>query len=181
LRWQGAGERRSVAYQSEGFTVNHTTGRDFGALRLSEIGEIPIRARRDLPDAEDVRRAMLRKEATGDRFARLVIEADEPEKPAPADLTPEDRIGVDLGIGSFIHTSDDLSVGCLDLSDEYDRYAREQRSLARKDAGRTAGNSSDRPSPAPSTGSSERCWTLSTSSRTGWSASTTWWRSRIRM
>lgn len=39
LKWQGAGEFRSVAYQSEGFNVNHTTGHDFGTLTLSKIGE----------------------------------------------------------------------------------------------------------------------------------------------
>lgn len=39
LKWQGRGEFRSVAYQSEGFNANHTTGQRFGTFTLSKIGE----------------------------------------------------------------------------------------------------------------------------------------------
>ncbi|WP_227378922.1 RNA-guided endonuclease InsQ/TnpB family protein [Haladaptatus halobius] len=137
LKWQGAGEFRSVAYQSEGFNVNHTTGHDFGTLTLSKIGEIPIRAHRDLPDTENVKRTVLKKERTGDWFACFVVEVESPEKPDPADIDRSDCIGVDLGIQSYIHTSDDLSVECLDLESEYEQYAREQRSLDRKQHGST--------------------------------------------
>ncbi|KYH24432.1 putative transposase [Halalkalicoccus paucihalophilus] len=137
LKWQGSGEVRSVAYQSEGFNVNHTTGQDddFGTLTLSKIGEIPIRAHRDLPETENVKRAVLKKERTGDWFACFVVEVEPPEKPDPDEIDPTDCIGVDLGIQSYIHTSDDLSVECLDLADEYDHYAKEQRSLDRKQRG----------------------------------------------
>jgi putative transposase len=135
LKWQGEGEVRSVAYQSEGFNVNHTTGHNSGTLTLSKIDEIPIRAHRDLPDTENVKRAILKKERTGDWFACLVVEVERPEKPNPDEIDPADCIGVDLGIQSYIHTSDDLSVECLDLADEYDYYAKEQRSLDRKKRG----------------------------------------------
>jgi putative transposase len=60
---------------------------------------------------------------------------DTPEKPPIEEIEPEDCVGVDLGITRYIHTSDNLSVDTLDLSDEYDRYAREQRKLDRKDHG----------------------------------------------
>ncbi|NKE38037.1 IS200/IS605 family element transposase accessory protein TnpB [Natronococcus sp. JC468] len=136
LKWQGEGEVRSVAYQSEGFNVNHTTDHDdFGTLTLSKIGEIPIRAHRDLPATETVKRAILKKERTGEWFACLVIEVETPDKPNPDEIDPADCVGVDLGIQSYIHTSDDLSVECLDLSGEYDHYAKEQRSLDRKQRG----------------------------------------------
>ncbi|MCU4740094.1 transposase [Natronoglomus mannanivorans] len=135
LKWQGAGEFRSVAYQSEGFNVNHTTGHDFGTLTLSKIGDVPIRAHRDLPETENVKRAILKKERTGAWAVCFVVEGEQPEKPDPDEIDPADCIGVDLGIQSYIHTSDDLSVECLDLSDEYDQYAREQRSLDRKQRG----------------------------------------------
>ncbi|PSP52148.1 transposase [Halobacteriales archaeon QH_1_68_42] len=133
LKWQGAGEFRSVAYQSEGFNVNHTTGQEVGTLTLSKIGDVPIRAHRDLPDTENVKRAILKKERTGAWYACFVVEANAAEKPDPADIDPADCIGVDLGVLSYIHTSDDLAVDCLDLSDEYDRYAHAQRSLDRKE------------------------------------------------
>ena len=136
LKWQGPGDVRSVAYQSEGFNVNHTTDHDdFGTLTLSKIGEIPIRAHRGLPETENVKRAILKKERTGDWYACLVVEVEPPEKPNPDEIDPADCIGVDLGIQSYIHTSDDLSVECLDLADEYDHYAKEQRSLDRKQRG----------------------------------------------
>ena len=124
LKWQGTGEIRSVAYQSEGFNGNYTTGQEFGTLTLSKIGEIPIRAHRDLPDTENVKRAILKKDRTGAWFACFVVKVEQPERPNPDEIDPADCIGVDLGIQSYIHTSDDLSV-------EYDQYAREQRSLDR--------------------------------------------------
>ncbi|WP_227379446.1 RNA-guided endonuclease InsQ/TnpB family protein [Haladaptatus halobius] len=136
LKWQGAGEFRSVAYQSEGFNVNHTTGQRFGTFTLSKIGEnIPFRVHRDIPDTENVKRVILKKERTGEWFVCFVVEADEPEKPDLSDLTTDNCVGIDLGILSYIHMSDDCSVDCLDLTDSYDRYARAQRKLARKEHG----------------------------------------------
>jgi putative transposase len=58
-----------------------------------------------------------------------------PEKPVLSEIEPEDCVGVDLGITSYIHTSENLSVDTLDLSDEYDCYGREQRKLDRKEHG----------------------------------------------
>jgi len=139
LKWQGSGERRSVAYQSEGFDVDHNTGQDgYATLRLSKIGYIPIRAHRELPPTEDIKRVVLKKEPTGNWFVCLVTEHSDdelPEKPSPDTLEPANCVGVDLGILSYIHTSDDTAVDILDLSDEYDRYGREQRKLARKEHG----------------------------------------------
>ena len=139
LKWQGSGERRSVAYQSEGFDVDHNTGRDgYATLRLSKIGYIPIRAHRELPSTDQIKRVVLKKEPTGEWFVCLVTKTpddDLPEKPSPESLAPTDCVGVDLGIQSYIHTSDDTAVDTLDLSDEYDRYAREQRNLDQKEHG----------------------------------------------
>jgi len=139
LKWQGSGERRSVAYQSEGFDVDHNTGQDrYATLRLSKIGYIQIRAHRELPSTDQIKRVVLKKEPSGEWFVYLVTEQpadDLPEKPSPESLDPTDCVGVDLGILSYIHTSDDTAVDMLDLSDEYDRYAREQRKLARKEHG----------------------------------------------
>ena len=135
LKWQGAGEFRSVAYQSEGFNVDHNTGQRYGTLRLSKIGEIRVRVHRELPDTEDVSHVVLKKERTGEWYACFVVERDEPEKPDVANIDPNDCIGIDLGILSYIHTSDDLVVECVDLDKEYDRYAREQRTLDRKEHG----------------------------------------------
>jgi putative transposase len=137
LQWKGAGEFRSVAYQSEGFNVDQNTGRDsWATLTLSKIGTMPIRTHREIPDTAAIKRVVLKKERTGEWYACLVIERsddDLPEKPDPAEIDRSNCVGIDLGILSYLHTSDDISVDPIDLTDEYERYARAQRSLDRKE------------------------------------------------
>ena len=136
LKWQGTGEFRSVSYnQSSRFNVDDNTGDDrFGRLRVEKIGWFTIRAERDVPPADDIDEVILKKETTGEWFASLVTTVnDTPEKPSLSEVEPENCVGVDLGITSYIHTSENLSVDTVDLSDEYDRYAREQRKLDRKE------------------------------------------------
>jgi len=138
LQWQGAGEFRSVSYnQSSRFNVDYNTGDDrFVRLRLEKIGWFKIRADRDVPPAEDIDEVILKNETTGEWYVSLVTTMeDTPEKPPLSEIEPEDCVGVDLGITNYIHTSENLSVDMLDLSDEYDRYAREQRKLDRKEHG----------------------------------------------
>jgi putative transposase len=128
-----------VAYQSEGYDVDQNTGRnDRAMLTLSKIGTMPIHTHREIPNTDAIKRVVLKKERTDEWFACLVIEradGDLPEKPSPAKIDQTDGIGIDLGILSYLHTSDDLSVDPLDLTDEYERYARAQRSLDRKEHG----------------------------------------------
>jgi len=137
LRWQGHGEFRSVSYnQASRWNVDHNTGGDrFVRLRLEKIGWFNIRADRVIPEPDEINRVILKKETTGEWFVSLVVEVDEPEKPELSEVSLDDCVGVDLGITSYIHTSDNLSVDTLDLSDEYDRYSREQRKLNRKEHG----------------------------------------------
>ena len=140
LRWQGAGEFRSVSYnQSSRFNVDHNTGDDrFVRLRLEKIGWFNIRADRDVPSVDEIDEVILKKETTGEWYVSLVASVEDiPEKPPLSEIEPDDCIGVDLGITNYIHTSENLSVDTLDLSDEYDRYAREQRKLDRKEHGST--------------------------------------------
>jgi putative transposase len=135
LQWQGRGEFRSVSYnQSSRWNVDHNTGDDrFVRLRLEKIGWLNVRASRDVPPADEIDEVILKKETTGEWYVSLVTPVeDTPEKPPLSEVSPEDCVGVDLGITSYIHTSQNLSVDTLDLSDEYDRYAREQRKLDRK-------------------------------------------------
>jgi len=137
LRWQGRGEFRSVSYnEPRRWNVDHNTGGDrFVRLRLEKIGWFNIRADRTIPEPDEISEIILKKETTGEWFVSIVVEVDEPEKTALSDVSPEDCVGVDLGITSYIHTSDNLSVDTLNLSDEYDRYGREQRKLDRKEHG----------------------------------------------
>jgi putative transposase len=138
LKWQGTGEFRSVSYnQPRRWNVDYNTGDDrFVRLRLEKIGWFKLRAERAVPAAEDIDEVILKKEPTGEWFVSLVTTMeDTPEKPPLREIEPQDCVGIDLGITSYIHTSENLSVDTLELSDEYDRYAREQRKLARKKHG----------------------------------------------
>jgi putative transposase len=136
LTWQGASEFRSVSYnQPRRWNVDHNTGDDrFVRLRLEKIGWFRIRANRPVPAGDDIDEIILKKEKTGSWYISLVTNVEEtPAKPSLNEISPGNCIGIDLGITSYIHTSENLSVGTLDLSDEYDRYAREQRKLDRKE------------------------------------------------
>ncbi|OAQ54449.1 hypothetical protein HTG_02555 [Natrinema mahii] len=138
LKWQGAGEFRSVSYnQPRRWNVDHNTDDDrFVRLRLEKIGWFTIRADRTVPVGDEIDEVILKQEKTGNWYVSVVTEIEEtPEKPSLNTISPDDCIGVDLGITSYIHTSENLSVETLDLSDEYDRYAREQRKLDRKEHG----------------------------------------------
>ncbi len=138
LKWQGNGEFRSVSYnQPRRWNVDHNTGDNrFVRLRLEKIGWFKIRAERDVPPTDHIDEVILKKETTGEWYVSLVTTVeDTPEKPSLSEIEPEDCVGVDLGISSYIHTSKNLSVDTLDLSDEYDRCAREQRKLDRKEHG----------------------------------------------
>ncbi len=138
LRWQGRGEFRSVSYnQSSRFNVDQNTGGERCVrFRVEKIGWFRIRANRPVPDADEISEAILKKQKTGEWYLSLVVEGDEtPEKPTLSDIDPQDCVGVDLGITSYIHTSDNLTVGTLDLSAESDRLRRKQRNLSRKQHG----------------------------------------------
>lgn len=97
---------------------------------------IRVRAHRNVPDAKDISRVVLKKEKTDEWYVSFTVDTHSvPEKPSPEMLADVDCVGVDLSIQSYIHTSDNLSMGGLDLEDEYERCAREQRILARKEHG----------------------------------------------
>jgi putative transposase len=119
--------------------VDHNTGQGgYVQLELSKIGCFPVREHRPIPETDDIKRVILKKETTGEWFVTFITETPDeelPEKPSPESLDDRDCVGVDLGILSYIHTSDNLSVNMLDLEDEYERYAREQRKLDRKEHG----------------------------------------------
>lgn len=137
LNWQGTGEFRSISYnQPSRWNVDNNTGDNrFVQLRLEKIGWFKIRATQPIPDANQINRIILKKEKTGDWFVSLITDTPTVEKPPVSELSPPECVGIDLGITSYIHTSNNRSVNTLDLSHEYERYAREQRKLDRKQHG----------------------------------------------
>ncbi|NGM68458.1 IS200/IS605 family element transposase accessory protein TnpB [Natronolimnobius sp. AArcel1] len=139
LRWKPPREFRSFTYNIRGFELDKNNGPSGrGVLTLKRVAgeniDVPIRLHRDLPDGE-VKQLTVKKEPTGAWYASFTVETDDPEKPSIEDITPDDCIGIDLGVLSFIHDSDGRSVSCLDLTEDRERLEREQRSLSRKQRG----------------------------------------------
>jgi len=137
LKWKSPREYQSMTYSQSGFELKNTSGRA-ATLWLSKIGDIPIRYHRPIPDNADIKEVTLKKETTGEWYVTFGLEVEDatlPEKPDVDDVDVEDCVGLDLGIQNYIYTSDGDSVDWLDLSDEYDRLRREQRSLSRKEHG----------------------------------------------
>jgi len=137
LRWKSPREYQSVTYSQSGFELKNTSGRH-ATVWLSKIGDIPIRYHRPIPDTASIKEVTLKQETTGEWYVTLGLKVEDtalPEKPDVDELTAEDWVGIDLGITNYIYTSDGDSVDWLDLSDEYERLRREQRSLSRKEHG----------------------------------------------
>ncbi|MFC3956809.1 RNA-guided endonuclease InsQ/TnpB family protein [Halovivax cerinus] len=131
LKWKAPNEYRSFTYRQSGFKLKNTSGQT--VLRLSKIGEIPVRLHRKLPDNAGIKQVTLKKEPTGEWFAVLGIDTDNNAPPKPEN--PDRCVGIDVGILSYTYDSDGFSVGPLNLSDERERLERAQRDLSRKDHG----------------------------------------------
>ncbi|MFA9517405.1 RNA-guided endonuclease InsQ/TnpB family protein [Halopenitus sp. H-Gu1] len=137
LKWKSPREFQSMTYSQSGFELKNTSGRN-ATLWLSKIGDINIRYHREIPDEASIKEITIKKETTGDWFVSFGLEtddADPPEKPDVDSLDTSNSVGIDLGILSYVHTSDAKTVDWLDLEDEYDRLRREQRKLSRKKKG----------------------------------------------
>ena len=117
--------------------AQNTSGRT-ATLWLSKIGDIPIRYHRPIPDNATIKEVTLKKETTGEWYVTFGLDVEDatlPEKIDVDDLDAEDCVGIDLGVQNYIYTSDGDSVDWLNLTDEYERLRREQRSLSRKEHG----------------------------------------------
>jgi hypothetical protein len=163
---------------TEGFDVNHTTDKDgCPTLGLSKIGYIPIRAHQEIPATENIKRVVLKKEGTGGWFVCLVTERlgdDLPEKSDPSAFNPADCVGVDLGIPSYIHTSDDTAVDMLNLSDECAAMHTNSGNSTGKNTTLPTERNNGRGSLQQSGKSNGKCWTTSTSIRRGRFEGTIW-------
>ncbi|ELY55318.1 IS1341-type transposase [Natronococcus amylolyticus DSM 10524] len=140
LNWKNPRDFRSFTYRQSGFELDKKSGPDGHALLTlkklkGETREVPIRLHRDLPEHDAIKEVTLKKDTTGAWYASFTIETTTPEKPEPEAIDPEDTVGLDLGVLTFIHDSDGRSVDRLDLSDDRERLEREQRSLSRKREG----------------------------------------------
>lgn len=136
LRRKSPREYRSITYVGKSFDLDEKRGsEDVGYVRLSKVGWIPFRQHRELPDAAEVKEVTLKKERAGEWYVSFALDHDEdalPEKPDVDEIDVDDCVGVDLGSINYIHTSDGLSVGRLDIEGEYERPRKAQRTQSRR-------------------------------------------------
>ena len=130
------GEYQSITYSQSGFELEHNNDRNsYKNLTLSQIGTIPIRYHRELPDKSTIKEVTLKQEPSGIWFVSFGFEIDDaklPDKKPVSKVERGDVVGIDLGVNNYIHTSDGLSVGWLDLTDEYATLDSLHQDLARK-------------------------------------------------
>ena len=137
LKWKSPTEYQSMTYSQSGFELKNTSGRH-ATLELSKVGDIRFRYHRPIPDRADIKEVTIKKETTGEWFVSFGLETDDadlPEKPDVDSLNTSNSVGIDLGILSYIHTSDGKTVNWLNLEDDYKRLRREQCKLSRKEKG----------------------------------------------
>jgi len=133
LRWKSPREFRSFTYNQSGFELDKKSGQT--VLSLSKLADIPIKLHRPLADDATVKQVTLKKEKTGEWFAIFGIEMDTkpPAKPSLANIDTDELVGIDVGILKYVHDTDGTAVESLDLSEERDRFEREQPKLSRKE------------------------------------------------
>jgi len=139
LQHKNNGEYQSITYVQSGFEVENKTDRtDYRTLELSKIGDIPIRYHRPIPDNATIKEVTLKQEASGAWYVSFNLELDDeklPEKTPVDELDEDNIVGIDLGVSQYVHTSDGISVGWLDLEDEYEQVRSAQQDLSRKQHG----------------------------------------------
>ncbi|MHC3438373.1 RNA-guided endonuclease InsQ/TnpB family protein [Natrialbaceae archaeon A-gly3] len=138
LKWKAPPEYRTITYNQSGFDVDSNTGRtNHAVVDFSKIGCFHLTYHRPLPEDATIKQIHLKKHKHGEWTVSIVVdhESGYPDKPAVTDIEPEDCVGLDLGIRSFVHDSDGRAVSRLDLEDDRRRLEREQRNLSRKQHG----------------------------------------------
>lgn len=137
LKWKPKSEYRSIVFNQSGFGVDSNTGRtDHAILSLSGIGDIELDFHQELPNAK-IKQVILKQEKSGKWYASIVTNDDPeyPEKPSVDDIRPEDTVGIDLGILSFVHDSNGEAFPPLDETDDRERIEKRHRSVSRKEYG----------------------------------------------
>ncbi len=100
LRFKGKNWFKSFTYNQSGFKFIET-GKRFQTLKLSKIGEIKIRAHRNLNGK--VKQITIKKEQSGKWFAIIITEENNKTENK---LNIDQAVGIDLGLINIIHDSD---------------------------------------------------------------------------
>src|SRR3989338_6057170 len=99
LRFKGKNWFKTFTYNQSGFKLIET-GKRFQTLKLSKIGEIPIKCHREIKDK--IKQVTIKHEASGKWFASIAEETDKEIKPIN-NIT--NVVGIDVGLDNFVYDS----------------------------------------------------------------------------
>ena len=99
LRFKGKGWYKTFTYNQRGFKIIKT-GRRLDLLRLSKIGDIPIRVHREIEG--EIKQVIIKRHRSGKWFACICIE----KEVRAIRREPKKAIGIDVGIRYFLTDSE---------------------------------------------------------------------------
>ncbi len=125
LRFKGEGWFKTMNFNQSGFHIDA----DRSKLKLSKVGEIPIKLHREVEG--EVKAVIIKKEKSGKWFAVVQVE-DNPE-PLPS---TGNEVGIDMGVRYFASDSDGNQVENPKYYERtLEKIAKLQRELSRKKVG----------------------------------------------
>jgi len=130
-RFKKKGEMRSFTFPRINCPKAGVNKIDDGVLTLSKIGSMPVIMHRPLPDGFELKTATIVKKADG-WYIAVSLEDDSIPSPKPIDEI-KSAVGVDLGLKSFLVTSEGESVEVQQHYRKTQKHlARQQKRLAKK-------------------------------------------------
>jgi putative transposase len=133
-RFKKKGEMRSFTFPRINCLKAGANKIDHGVLTLSKIGSMPVIMHRPFPDGFELKTATIVKKADG-WYVAVSLEDDSVPTPKPIDEV-KSAVGVDLGLNSFLVTSDGETVEVQQHYRKTQKHlARQQKRLARKESG----------------------------------------------
>ena len=127
LRFKGAGWFKTITYNQSGFKLLKT-GKRCDGLHLSKIGDIKIRAHREV--AGHIKQITVKQYRSGKWFALFSVTKELPESKI---MRTQKQIGIDLGLMNYVHDSDGTRVDHPHyLNESLKRLQKQQRRLSRK-------------------------------------------------
>lgn len=130
LRFKGKGWFKTFTYNQSGFKII-PTGKRHQTLKLSKIGEIPIRCHRKINGK--IKQVTIKREASGKWFAYAIEQTGKEIMPLKK---VEKVVGIDVGLDNFIYDSDGNAVKNPRHLNRYTKHLiKLQRDMSRKKKG----------------------------------------------
>jgi len=129
LRFKSKGWFKTICYNQKGFKIIKTEKR-LSLLRLSKIGDIPIRVHRVIEGK--IKQIVIKRYNSRKWYALLSVENNIKKENRPI----EKKVGIDVGIKYFLTDSDGMQIENPKFFDKsYERLRKEQKKLSRKKKG----------------------------------------------